>query len=120
MVTNLGEELSRFTQHMPRLLKLTRTSAKGLIALIHLAQAGLVFAELDIQLVNRLRSRRTNSEQGDRVMQWPDREVALFLNLSLEKSDTARHFVDTADLANERALKGVHIRVQLVYFMSNV
>ena len=39
--------------------------------------------------------------------------MLLLFNLRGEESNSSRHFIDATNFTNERALEGVHIRVQL-------
>ena len=100
---------------MAGLDKLLRTLTEKLIALVHLDQARLMLFQLCIQLVHRLRSTRSYSKEGRRVVYRTNMYLLLlFLNLRLEEAHPAGHLVDPTDLAHERALERIDIRVQLV------
>lgn len=108
------EEHSGLAQDMTGLDELLEAGAEQLVALVHLRQPRLVLAQRHVQLVHRLRSTWAHRNQRRRVVQRPHRYRVLFLlDLRREEPDAARHFVDPPDLADERPLERVHVRVQL-------
>ena len=97
---------------MAGLNKLLQPRAEQLITLVHLGKPRLVLAKRDVELVHRLRRTRAHRDEWRGVVQWAHSYcVLLLLNLGGEEPDTARHFVDAANLADERALERVYIRV---------
>lgn len=87
-----------------------------LVALVHLNEPRLMLLQLRVQLVHRLRGTRADRQERRRVVQRADLDLLLlFLGLSLEETHSASHLVDSADLAHERALERIDIRVELVW-----
>ena len=82
---------------------------------VHLPESALVLLELDVELVDRLRSSRSDGDEwrdrgqrGD-VDGWGDDAV----NLGGEEPDPPVHLVQSADVADKRSLERVHLGVQL-------
>jgi hypothetical protein len=113
-VTYPVKEHSRLPEHVPRLDEFPQTFAERLVAVVHLAQAGLVLLQCHVELVDGVRCARADGDERCRVIQQPHRDlVRLLLNLRLEETKAAGHLVDAPNLADERALKRVHVGVEL-------
>ena len=106
------KEDSSLAKDVTSLHKLFRALAEELVAVIHLDQARLVLLQLRVQLVHRLRSTRAHGEEGRRVVDGAYVDfLLLLLDLRLEEAHAAGHLVDPTNLAHERALEGIDIRV---------
>ena len=99
---------------MTRLNELPEPLAEELVTLVHLHQPHLVLRELQVQLVDSLRSTGSDSDEGSRVVEGTNGDGILFLlDLTFEEPDAARHLVDAANLTDEGALERIDIRIQL-------
>lgn len=106
------EEDGRLAQNMPRLNELSLAGAEGLIALVHLEHAGLMFGKLDVELVSYLLHAWTNDGERGRIEEGSDGDIVL-LDSGGEEADAAGHLVYSAYFADEGALEGVHFGVEL-------
>ena len=98
----------RLSQNMPRLNQLLRSLTERLITLIHRSQPQLMLRQRRIQLINRLRSTRANSDQRGALVQRPyGYDVLLLCDLGREEADTTGHLVDAPDFAHEGTLEWV-------------
>ena len=99
---------------MTCLNELPEPLAEELVTLVHLHQPHLVLRELQVQLVDSLRSTRADRHEGSRVVERANGDgLLLLLDLAFEKADAAGHFVDAADFTDEGALERIDIGVQL-------
>ena len=113
-LTHLLEENRGLTKDMPGLDKLSKALAKQLVAFVHLRKTGFVLRELHIQLVDGLRSTRTDSHERRRVVEGANSDgFLLLLNLRGKEADATGHLVDAADLTDEGTLEGIDVGVQL-------
>jgi hypothetical protein len=73
-----------------------------------------MLAERDVEVVNRLCCAGSDGDEGRGIVQRPDgNRIALAFNLRREEAHTACHLFYATDLADEGALEGVYIGVEL-------
>lgn len=120
IVTYRLEEDSGLTQDVAGFNKLLHALTELLVRVIHLDEPQLVFGQLRIKFINGLRSARSNSGEGQAIIERSYRNcLLLFLDLGCEETDTTGHLINAANFANIRALERVDVRVQLRGALSN-
>jgi hypothetical protein len=73
-----------------------------------------VLAERDVEVINRLCGTGSDGDEGRGIVQRSDGNgIALALNLRSKEAHAASHLFYATDLADEGALEGVYIGVEL-------